>query len=290
MVSCRQQKLVAPAAHWRPTGSRPASRSPAAEPEAPAPPRAAGGVTLGAGESGDTQRMRRWRAGGFVLAVVAIGGGLSTANGEPSRPTGGTGGRVAVTFRVGVVKEARAGRFRVVRVESGRRGGGAVAVVGAGDGSRAAGKIAEAFSEISGLATSWSAVHPPAHLDVRRHRDRVEVTASGANGLGALSAFLSTLDLQLDRWGALAAFLGIAIGIETTGASLGIAARDLDGTPLSVTLVSCQEVAGAPQALMEVRLSPHLSSARLEAPLHERTAAFTHRTGVPMDLTITPRP
>jgi hypothetical protein len=234
--------------------------------------------------------MRGWLAGGLVLAVIAIGGGLSAANGEPATSTGGAGGRVAVTFRVGVVKVAKAGRFRVVRVESGRRGGGAVAVIGAGNGSRAPGGISVPFTDLSALAETWSAAHPPARLEVRRHRDRIEVTASGANALGVLTAFLSTLDLQLDRWGALAAFLGIAIGTETTGASLGIAAHDLDGTLLSVILISCQEVAGAPQALLEVRLSPHLSSARLEAPLHERTAAFTRRTGVPMDLTIAPRP
>jgi hypothetical protein len=198
---------------------------------------------------------------------------------------------VAVTFRVGVVKEAKAGRFRVVRVEGGRRGGGAVAVVGVGNGAQGAGTISDAFTEVSAAAASWSAAHPPARLEVRRHRDRIEVTASGTSALGGLTAFLSTLDLQLDKWGALAAFLGIAVGMETSGASLGIATRDPDGgATLSVTFLSLQESPAGPEARLDLHLPPRFSPSRLEGNLRERTSAFARRAGVPIELELEHHP
>jgi hypothetical protein len=208
---------------------------------------------------------------------------------------GGAEGHVGVRFRVGAVGEARVGRFRVVRIE-GAAGKGkvdraatrAMAVVEA-DASVGAGGRSAALTELPALATAWSAAHPPGRFEVRRRGGRVEIVSSGPNPLGGLTAFLSTLDLRIDRWGALAAFVGIAVGLETDGASLGIAARDpATRAPLTVTLLSCQEAAGAPEARLDVHLPPHLPPSRLEAPLRDRTAAFTRRTSIPIDLTLSP--
>jgi hypothetical protein len=205
-----------------------------------------------------------------------------------------------LTFRTGAAPKPKPGPFRLVRVlatpassalNAPHSPGRAVALLAAEPlpppSQRA--PRASAFSDLAALAAAWTASHPPAHLDLRRRGDRFELTAAAPNPLGALTAFLATLDLRLDRWGALTTFVGIAIGTETDGASLGIAFHDPDTrAALTVTFLSMQDLPAGPRARFDVQLAPRQPPARLLAPLRDRTTVFARRSGVAIELDLEP--
>jgi hypothetical protein len=208
-----------------------------------------------------------------------------------------------ITFRAGVAPKPKPGPFRVVRVlatpassahNAPHSPGRAVALLALATEppplppSPRTSRAPE-VSDLAALAAAWTASHPPAHLDLRRRGDRFELTAAAPNPLGALTAFLATLDLRLDRWGALTTFVGIAIGTETDGASLGIAFHDPDTrAALTVTFLSMQDLPAGPRARFDVQLAPRQPPARLLAPLRDRTTVFARRSGVAIELDLEP--
>ena len=105
---------------------------------------------------------------------------------------------------------------------------------------------------------------------------------SGHNALGDLTAFLASLDLQGDAWGALALFTGVGVGTETDGKSLGIAHVDGVMGPLTSNLSFLREDKGAPVAEVNIRVPRGITKETIEDRLSDRTAAFSRRWKVPM--------
>jgi hypothetical protein len=143
--------------------------------------------------------------------------------------------------------------------------------------------------DLSTEAGRWSATHPPARLTVNGQGRLLKVTAagrgghtseptSGHNALGDLTAFLAGLDLKLDDWGSLASFMGTAVGLETDGASLGIAHTDPVMGPLTSSFVYLLEE-GKPTARVNVRVPRGITKPEMETSLAERTAAFQAKYG-----------
>jgi len=196
-----------------------------------------------------------------------------------------------ITFRAAPVAEPRAGAWRVVKMSGGsglsiiaERGEALLAPAGEAKDPTAA------LADLSRLAAEWAAAHPPAKLTVSREGESLKVLAegrgghssvpaSGHNALGDLTAFLSTLDLRMDAWGALAAFTGIALGTETDGRSLGIAHRDAAMGDLTVSLGFLQEEGGVPVAKINIRAPKGITREEIEKKLAERAAAFEGRAG-----------
>ncbi|MBW8874529.1 MAG: Sapep family Mn(2+)-dependent dipeptidase [Acidobacteria bacterium] len=145
-----------------------------------------------------------------------------------------------------------------------------------------------AQADLTRSAAAWVKAHPPARLSVSREGGLLKVQAAGHaghssepstghNALGDLTAFLATLDLRMDAWGALAAFTGIAVGTETNGRSLGIDHRDAVTGELTSNLSFLREDKGAPVAEVNVRTPRGLTKAQIEKSVAERTGVFSRR-------------
>jgi len=152
------------------------------------------------------------------------------------------------------------------------------------------GDVEQMLTTLAELAHRWSAEHPPAHLTVSRERELLNVKAegkgghssepeSGHNALGDLTAFLATLDLKMNAWGALASFIGTTVGTETDGASLGIAHRDELMGPLTVNLAFLQKEGEVPVARINTRVPRGISNEEMTNRLREKAEPFSRRTG-----------
>jgi predicted dipeptidase len=193
---------------------------------------------------------------------------------------------------------AKPGRFRVVRVT----GGSGVSIIPERGEARLAPaapglKPEAAVAELAHLAAEWAKRHPPAQLDVTREGEQVKIVAlgkgghsseprSGHNALGDLTAFLATLDLTLDPPGALAAFVGTALGTETDGQSLGLRHHDAEMGNLTANLSLFKEEKGQPAAVVNIRSPRGLPKPEIERRLAERTTLFQKRTGVPLTVQV----
>jgi dipeptidase D len=200
-----------------------------------------------------------------------------------------------LTFRAQPVAQPKAGAWRIVRMSGGsgmsiipERGEALLERTGS------AGDRAGAEAELTRLAADWAKAHPPAKLLVSREGDRLKLAAeghgghssephSGHNALGDLTAFLATLDLTLDPWGALASFTGIAVGTETNGAALGLAHRDAVMGELTSNLSFLREDKGAPVAEVNIRYPRGIDKKKMETQLADRAAAFTRKTGATVE-------
>jgi dipeptidase D len=194
-----------------------------------------------------------------------------------------------LTFRAEPVETPRSGAWRVVRMSGGsgnsiipENGEAVLEWVGEGQ--------AGDLSALSADTARWSAAHPPARLTVSREGNLLKVAAegrgghtseptSGHNALGDLTAFLASLDLKLDAWGSLASFMGTAVGLETDGASLGIARNDPVIGPLTSCLVYLLEEEGKPAARVNIRVPRGITQPEMEASLAERASAFQTKGG-----------
>jgi dipeptidase D len=196
-----------------------------------------------------------------------------------------------LTFTSGpLAQPPKPARYRVLRMEGGsgmsvipERGAALLQPAAAGD-------LEASRAEIARAAERWAAAHPPARLTVTREGDAIQVVALGKGGhsaepkighnaLGDLAAFVATLDLTLDRWGALAAFVGGAVGTETDGRSLGLARRDPVLGELTTNLAFLREKDGAPVAQVNIRHPQGITKAEIEKSLAERTAIFDRASG-----------
>ena len=147
-----------------------------------------------------------------------------------------------------------------------------------------------AQAELARTAAIWAKAHPPARLTVSREGGRLKVVAAGHaghssepstghNALGDLTAFLASLDLKLDAWGALAAFTGVAVGTETNGRSLGLDHRDAVMGELTSNLSFLRDDKGTPVAEVNIRVPRGIDKARIEKQVAERTGVFSRRAG-----------
>lgn len=154
-------------------------------------------------------------------------------------------------------------------------------------------EAAAALDELSRLAGAWAKANPPAKLAVSVEGDALKIAAeghgghssapaSGHNALGDLTAFLATLDLQMDPWGALAAFTGNAVGMETNARSLGLGYRDAVMGDLTSNLSFLREDKGVPIAQINIRYPRGIGKDLMEKQLTGRAAAFTRQTGAPI--------
>ena len=201
-----------------------------------------------------------------------------------------------LTFRALPVEQPKAGAWRVVRMS----GGSGLSIIperGEAFLERLGNTLdlSRAQFEIARMITEWSEAHPPARLWVRREGDYLRITAeghgghssephSGHNALGDLTAFLATLDLRMDPWGALASFVGIAVGTETDGASLGLAIRDPVMGDLTCNLSFLRaDKEGSPEAVLNIRPPRGITKATMEKQLADRAAAFARKTGAALD-------
>jgi dipeptidase D len=194
-----------------------------------------------------------------------------------------------LTFRALPMAEVRPGKWRVVRM-SGGSGMSIIPERGEAVLERTGEAQAGAFDELSRAAVDWAKAHPPAKLSISREGDLLKVAAegrgghssapaSGHNALGDLTAFLATLDLQMDRWGALAAFTGNAVGAETDARSLGLAHHDAVMGDLTSNLSFLREDQGAPVAEINIRYPKGIAKEFMEKQLAGRATAFSGRTG-----------
>ncbi|HEX9945295.1 MAG TPA: Sapep family Mn(2+)-dependent dipeptidase [Thermoanaerobaculia bacterium] len=196
-----------------------------------------------------------------------------------------------LTFRAQPVEAPRPGKWRIAKM-SGGSGMSIIAERGEALLERAgtARERNAALGELSRLAAKWARAHPPAKLAVSREGGLLKVTAmgrgghsseprSGHNALGDLTAFLATLDLRMDPWGALAAFTGAAVGTETDGRSLGLVHRDPVMGELTSNLSFLREDQGAPVAEINIRYPRGIAKEAMEKGLAERAGAFNQRTG-----------
>ena len=201
-----------------------------------------------------------------------------------------------LTFRAQPVARPRTGAWKVVRMSGGSGMSiiperGEALVERAGTSAERSG----AEAELTRLATAWAQGHPPARLLVSRDGERLKITAeghgghssephSGHNALGDLTAFLSTLDLTLDPWGALANFTGAAVGTETNAAALGLAHHDAVMGDLTSNLSFLREDKGAPVAEINIRYPRGIDKATMEKRLADRSTAFNRKTGATIEI------
>jgi dipeptidase D len=196
-----------------------------------------------------------------------------------------------LTFRAEPVAEPRPGKWRVARMSG---GSGMSIIPERGEalleplGDRT--DKAAALDELTRRAAEWVTAHAPAKLTVSREGDLLKVTAegrgghsseptSGHNALGDLAAFLATLEPRMDSWGALASFVGVAVGTETDGRSLGIQHADPAMGALTSNLSFLLEENGASVARINIRVPRGITKERIEKSLAERAAAFSRQTG-----------
>jgi dipeptidase D len=195
--------------------------------------------------------------------------------------------------------EPKGGSWRVTRM-SGGSGMSIIAERGEAFLEKVGMDPAKAQAELTGLAAAWSRSHPPAQLYVLLdpgEGNRLSLTAvghgghssqpaSGHNALGDLTAFLATLDLRMDPWGALASFTGIAVGTETNGTALGLAHRDPVMGELTANLSFLRDEKGTPVAEINIRYPRGITKPEMEKRLADRTAAFSRRTGARIAATV----
>jgi predicted dipeptidase len=204
-----------------------------------------------------------------------------------------------LTFRAQPVAEPHAGKWRIAKM-SGGSGMSIIAERGEAllERTGTARERSGAFIELSRLADRWAKAHPPAKLAVSFEGDLLKLTAegrgghssapaSGHNALGDLTAFLATLDLRMDPWGALAAFTGIAVGTETDGRSLGIAHRDEVMGELTTNLSFLREDQGTPIAEINIRAPRGITKEQIAGRLAERSAVFSRRSGSTLTAEVT---
>jgi dipeptidase D len=198
-----------------------------------------------------------------------------------------------VTFRAQGMEEPKTAEWRVVRMS----GGSGMSIIPEKGEAWVEGRRypESAEAELSRLATAWAVAHPPARLTVTREGVNLHVTAegkgghssephSGHNALGDLTAFLATLDLRMDAWGALAAFTGSVIGTEMDGRSLGVAHHDEVMGSLTSNLSFLREDQGAPIAEINLRVPRGLSNEEITKRIAARAADFQKRTGAVMTM------
>ncbi len=154
----------------------------------------------------------------------------------------------------------------------------------------AGGDLDAARAELAHATERWAAAHPPARFEVTRQDGSLVIAAlgkgghssepkSGHNALGDLTAFVASLDITLDRWGALAAFVGGAVGTESDGRSLGLARRDPVMGELTANLSFLREKDGVPIAEVNIRQPQGVTKAEIEKSLAERVAIFDRASG-----------
>jgi dipeptidase D len=145
-----------------------------------------------------------------------------------------------------------------------------------------------AQADLARSAAIWAKAHPPARLTVSREGALLKVAAAGRaghssepatghNALGDLTAFLATLELRMDAWGALASFTGIAVGTETNGRSLGIDHRDAVMGELTANLSFLRDDKGTPVAEVNIRVPRGINQQQIEKQVAERTSVFSRR-------------
>jgi hypothetical protein len=178
-----------------------------------------------------------------------------------------------LTFRAQPVAQPKAGAWRIVRMSgNGERGEATL------ERSGTATEKAAALAELTRLAAGWTKAHPPARLAVHGE-GKLTAVSEGKRALGDLTAFLATLDLRMDAWGALASFTGFAVGTETDGLSLGLLRRDPLHGNLTASFTSLREEKGAPTAEVALRCPPAITKAFVETQVAGRTTAFRRATG-----------
>ncbi|HTQ80812.1 MAG TPA: hypothetical protein VMM92_12510, partial [Thermoanaerobaculia bacterium] len=89
-----------------------------------------------------------------------------------------------------------------------------------------------------------------------------------------------------DGPGALAVFMGGAVGTETDGRSLGLARHDEVMGDLTSSFAFLKEQDGQPQALVNIRHPRGLGQPEIEKLLNERAALFAKRSGVPITVSV----
>jgi hypothetical protein len=182
-------------------------------------------------------------------------------------------GTAVLTFRAQPAAQLKTGAWRIVRMSGGGERGEAIL-----ERLGTATEKAAALAELTRLAAGWAKAHPPAKLTVHPEGKLAAVTAQG-RALGDLTAFLATLDLRMDAWGALASFTGFAVGTETDGLSLGLLRRDPLHGNLTASFTALREEKGAPVAEVTLRYPPGVPQPFIEKQLAGRTAAFHRATG-----------
>ena len=152
-----------------------------------------------------------------------------------------------------------------------------------------------AFTELQRRATEWAAAHPPARLTVSQNGSSFKVVAegkgghsseptSGHNALSDLAAFLSTLDLRMDAWGALASFIGNHVRTETDGRTLGIATHDEGIGDLTVNLSFLRELEGRPAAQINLRVPRGITNEEIQSRVTAKAKAFGQPHGAPVEV------
>lgn len=152
-----------------------------------------------------------------------------------------------------------------------------------------------AFSELQRRAAEWSAAHPPARLTVSQEGAAYKIVAegkgghsseptSGHNALSDLTAFLSTLDLRMDAWGALAAFVGNHVRTETDGRTLGIATHDDGIGDLTVNLSFLRELEGRPAAQINLRVPRGITNEEIQSRVTARAKDFSQKHGATVEV------
>lgn len=156
--------------------------------------------------------------------------------------------------------------------------------------------LAAARAGLEAKVATWVATHPDARLEVGVDWPVLKLTAlgkgghssapeSGHNALGDLVAFLATLELELDPWGALVTFLGQHVGTETDGASFGLRHQHPVLGALTVSLAFLEAADGVPQARLNTRVPTGLSAAEHDRRVRTKAAAFTKKTGAQVTAT-----
>lgn len=196
-----------------------------------------------------------------------------------------------LSFRAQPVAQPKEGDWRVVKVEGGsgmsiiaERGEALLERLGNAE------KKKGAQAELERAAALWAKAHPPAKLTVSPEGDLLKIEAlgrgghssapqSGHNALGDLTAFLATLDLRLDAWGALTSFVGFAVGTETNGQALGVAHRDAQMGDMTANLSVVRDEKGTPAAHVNIRRPQGIAKEAIGKAVAERVATFERRSG-----------
>ncbi|HSS78767.1 MAG TPA: Sapep family Mn(2+)-dependent dipeptidase [Thermoanaerobaculia bacterium] len=213
--------------------------------------------------------------------TIGLDGGYPVVNAQK--------GYGILRFRAQPVAEPKPGKWRVVSLSGGsgmsiipEKGQAILERLGSDR------EKSGAQADLARSAASWAKAHPPAKLSVTREGGLLKIQAdghaghssepdTGHNALGDLTAFLATLDLRLDAWGALASFTGVAVGTETTGRSLGIDHRDAVMGELTSSLAFLRDDKGTPIAEVNIRAPRGITRQQIEKQVAERTGVFSRR-------------
>lgn len=152
-----------------------------------------------------------------------------------------------------------------------------------------------ALTELQRRAAEWAAAHPPARLTVSQEGAKFKVVAegkgghsseptSGHNALSDLTAFLSSLDLRMDAWGALASFVGNHVRTETNGRALGIATHDDGIGDLTVNLSFLRELEGRPAAQINLRVPRGITNEEIQSRVTARAKDFSQKHGAAVEV------